>query len=35
MALAKSWSVGLLGVEGFIVEVEADLASGIPATWRA
>lgn len=30
MALARSWSVSLLGVDGHVVEVEADLANGIP-----
>jgi magnesium chelatase family protein len=30
MALARSWSVSLVGLEGHVVEVEADLAQGIP-----
>ena len=30
MALARSFSVALVGVDGYIVEVEADLAQGIP-----
>lgn len=30
MTLARAWSVGLLGVEGHLVEVEADLAAGLP-----
>lgn len=30
MALARGWSVALLGVDGHVVEVEADLASGLP-----
>ncbi len=30
MALARAWSVALTGVRGQIVEVEADLAQGIP-----
>ena len=30
MSLARSWSVSLLGLDGHVVEVEADLASGIP-----
>ncbi len=30
MALARSWSVSLLGLDGHVVEVEADLANGIP-----
>ena len=29
-ALARSWSVGLVGLEGHLVEVEADLAQGLP-----
>ena len=30
MALAKSYAVGLVGLDGHVVEVEADLASGLP-----
>ncbi len=30
MALACSWSIALVGVQGFVVDVEADLAQGIP-----
>ena len=30
MALARSWSVALVGLDGHVVEVEADLATGIP-----
>jgi len=30
MALARAWAVALLGVEGHVVEVEADLAQGLP-----
>ena len=30
MALARSWSVALVGLDGHVVEVEADLAQGIP-----
>jgi magnesium chelatase family protein len=30
MALARTWSVGLAGVQGALVEVEVDLASGVP-----
>ena len=30
MALARSWSVSLLGLDGHVVEIEADLANGIP-----
>lgn len=30
MAIARTWSVALVGVQGHLVEVEADLADGIP-----
>ena len=30
MALARTWSVGLAGVRGAMVEVEVDLAAGVP-----
>ncbi|MCW2777392.1 MAG: Mg chelatase, subunit ChlI [Frankiales bacterium] len=30
MALARAWSVALVGLEGALVEVEADLAQGLP-----
>src|SRR4051812_9810654 len=30
MSLARTWSVGLAGVQGAMVEVEVDLASGVP-----
>jgi len=30
MPLARSWSVGLVGLDGQVVEVEADLAQGLP-----
>lgn len=30
MPLARCWAVGLLGVEGHVVEVEVDVASGLP-----
>jgi magnesium chelatase family protein len=30
MALARTWSVGLAGVQGAMVEVEVDLAAGLP-----
>jgi magnesium chelatase family protein len=30
MALARTWSVGLAGVQGAMVEVEVDLAAGVP-----
>ena len=31
MTLARTWSVGLAGVSGAMVEVEVDMASGVPA----
>lgn len=31
MALARTYAIALTGVEGHVVEVEADLASGLPA----
>ncbi|AUS81049.1 ATP-binding protein [Actinoalloteichus sp. AHMU CJ021] len=30
MAMAKAWSVGLLGVDGVPVEIEADVGAGLP-----
>lgn len=30
MALARAWSIALVGIEGHVVEVQADLAQGIP-----
>ena len=30
MALARAWSVGLTGMQGHVIEVEADLAQGVP-----
>ncbi|AXB44249.1 YifB family Mg chelatase-like AAA ATPase [Amycolatopsis albispora] len=30
MALARSWSVALLGIDGRVVEVEADIGAGMP-----
>lgn len=30
MSVARSWSVAVVGVDGHLVEVEADLASGLP-----
>ena len=30
MGLARSWSVALLGVEGHVVEIEADVGRGLP-----
>jgi magnesium chelatase family protein len=32
MALARTHSVALVGVEGHLIEVEADIAQGLPAT---
>src|SRR5579863_824311 len=32
MALARAHSVALVGVQGHLIEVEADIASGLPAT---
>ncbi|SDR92806.1 YifB family Mg chelatase-like AAA ATPase [Microlunatus soli] len=32
MTLASSWSVALVGLEGKIVEIEADLGAGLPRT---
>jgi len=32
MPLAHSWSVALVGLDGHLVEVEADIASGLPKT---
>src|ERR1700742_841260 len=32
MALACTYSVALVGVRGHLIEVEADIASGLPAT---
>jgi magnesium chelatase family protein len=32
VALARAWSVALVGVQGHLIEVEADIASGLPAT---
>ncbi|HVF06257.1 MAG TPA: YifB family Mg chelatase-like AAA ATPase [Frankiaceae bacterium] len=31
MALGRAWAIGLVGLDGHVVEVEADLAAGIPA----
>ena len=30
MTLARAWSVGLVGLDGHLVEVQADLADGVP-----
>ena len=32
MSLARAWSVALLGLEGRIIEVEADIGGGLPRT---
>jgi len=32
MTLARSWAIALVGLEGHLVEVEADIASGLPKT---
>jgi magnesium chelatase family protein len=32
MALARTYSVALVGVEGHLIEIEADIAHGLPAT---
>src|SRR5499427_1836931 len=32
MALARTFSVALVGVEGYLIDVEADIAQGLPAT---
>src|ERR1700761_6716919 len=32
MALSGTYSVALIGVRGHLIEVEADIASGLPAT---
>ena len=32
MSLAQTWSVALVGLEGHLVEVEADIAQGLPKT---
>ena len=31
MALARAWSVGLVGLDGHLIEVEADLGQGLPS----
>ena len=31
MALARTYSVALIGITGHVVEVEADIANGLPA----
>ncbi len=30
MSLASAWSVALLGVDGVLVEIEADIGAGLP-----
>jgi magnesium chelatase family protein len=32
MPLARAWSVALIGIEGRLVEIEADIGGGVPAT---
>ena len=32
MGLARTYSVALIGVRGHVVEVESDIAGGLPAT---
>ncbi len=32
MPLARAWSVGLFGVDGVLVEIEADIGGGRPRT---
>ena len=32
MTLARAYSVALVGVQGHLIEVEADIASGLPVT---
>ena len=32
MPLAQAWSVALVGLEGHLVEIEADIAQGLPKT---
>jgi magnesium chelatase family protein len=32
VGLARTYSVALIGVRGHLIEVEADIASGLPAT---
>ncbi|MFC0628385.1 YifB family Mg chelatase-like AAA ATPase [Kribbella deserti] len=32
MSLARTWAIALVGLEGHLVEVEADIASGLPKT---
>ncbi|WP_216208812.1 YifB family Mg chelatase-like AAA ATPase [Amycolatopsis aidingensis] len=32
MALARAWAIGLLGIEGRPVEIEADIGAGLPRT---
>jgi magnesium chelatase family protein len=32
MALARAWSVALLGLEGRVIEIEADIGAGMPGT---
>lgn len=32
MPIARAWSVALLGVQGRLVEIEADIGAGLPGT---
>jgi magnesium chelatase family protein len=32
MALARTYSIALVGVQGHVVEVEVDITNGLPAT---
>jgi magnesium chelatase family protein len=32
MAVAKAWSVALLGIDGKVIEIEADIGGGLPGT---
>lgn len=32
MALARAWSVALLGIDGRLIEIEADIGAGMPGT---
>ena len=32
MALARAWSVALFGIDGVLVEIEADIGGGRPKT---
>ena len=32
MGLARAWSMALRGVEGHVVEIEADIGGGLPGS---